>query len=62
MYNLFYCFLGALRRGIMISSQDWEKQRNFFWPNVSCQKLFYDEHAIVYATSLVKPDINLSNY
>jgi len=50
-----------LRKGVIISSQDWEKDSDFFWPIETCQKLFYDEHAVVNHLSNVKSDISLSN-
>ncbi|XP_071581545.1 uncharacterized protein [Temnothorax nylanderi] len=52
---------GALRKSVMIPNQDWDKQLAYFWLNVTCQKLFYDEHAVVNPLSRVKPDINLNN-
>jgi len=51
-----------LRKSVIISSQDWEKKSGYFWPIETCQKLFYDEHAVVNHLSHVKSDINLSNY
>ncbi|XP_011873328.1 PREDICTED: receptor-type tyrosine-protein phosphatase F-like [Vollenhovia emeryi] len=54
--NVRQCPQNALRRGIMNSKQDWGKQ--FFWPFETCQKLFYDEHAVVNPLSRVTSDIN----
>jgi len=51
-----------LRKGVIISSQDWENKSGYFWPNETCQKLFYDEHAVVNHLSHVKSDISLSDY
>jgi len=60
---LFRYFLGTWRKGDIISSQDWERNSDFFWPTETCQKLFYDEHAVVNHLSHVKAsDISLSNY
>ncbi|KYN42233.1 Receptor-type tyrosine-protein phosphatase mu [Trachymyrmex septentrionalis] len=50
---------GALREGFMISGQDWNNQLEYFWPNETCQKLFYDEHATINHLSRVKFDVNL---
>lgn len=46
----------------MISGQDWKNQLEYFWPNETCQKLFYDQHATVNHLSRVKFDVNLGNY
>ncbi|XP_018393883.1 PREDICTED: receptor-type tyrosine-protein phosphatase U-like [Cyphomyrmex costatus] len=52
----------ALREGFIISQEDWKYQVNdYFWPNETCQKLFYDEHATVNHLSRVKFDVNLDD-
>ncbi|XP_011706375.1 PREDICTED: uncharacterized protein LOC105461572, partial [Wasmannia auropunctata] len=52
---------GALRKGIMISNQDWDSHSSYFWPIETCQKLFYDEHAVVNHLLRMKSDINLED-
>ncbi|XP_028050002.2 receptor-type tyrosine-protein phosphatase T [Monomorium pharaonis] len=53
--------IGTLRNSAIIFNQDWENSRGYFWPDVTCQKLFYDEHAVVNPISRVKSDINLDD-
>ncbi|XP_024890013.1 receptor-type tyrosine-protein phosphatase mu-like isoform X1 [Temnothorax curvispinosus] len=50
----------ALRKGAMITNQDWYDS-HYFWPNVTCQKIFYHERTVVNPLSRVKPDINLDD-
>ncbi|XP_071640948.1 uncharacterized protein [Temnothorax longispinosus] len=52
----------TLRKGAMIIKQKYDYIRNhYFWPNVTCQKIFYDERTVVNPLSRVKPDINLDD-
>ncbi|KAL6261513.1 hypothetical protein P5V15_006601 [Pogonomyrmex californicus] len=52
----------ALRKGILNYKQDWDNNgRFYFWPKITCQKLFYDEHTIVSATSRLERNIELDN-
>lgn len=61
MYTTVLLYLGILRSGAIVHRKDWENNREYFWPNVTCQKLFYDEHAIVNPISHVKSDISMGN-
>lgn len=54
--------LESLRWGIMINKEDWEKEKSYyFWPNATCQKLFYDDHTVVNSVSDAKLDMKLGN-
>lgn len=47
----------------MVNNQDWENyHKGYFWPNATCQKLFYNNHIVVNSISDAKPDVKLGNY
>lgn len=47
----------------MINNEEWEIwDRKYFWPNATCQKLFYNNHVVVNSISDAKPDMELSNH
>ncbi|CAL1680484.1 unnamed protein product [Lasius platythorax] len=50
----------SLRWSVMINNEDWEKSY-YFWPNATCQKLFYDDHTVVNSVSDVKLDMKLDD-
>ncbi|XP_012542412.2 receptor-type tyrosine-protein phosphatase F [Monomorium pharaonis] len=52
---------GTLRKSVIISNQDKEQNSGIFWPTLTCQKLFYNEHSIVNPLSHYKSDINLDD-
>ncbi|KAM0726010.1 Receptor-type tyrosine-protein phosphatase mu [Formica fusca] len=50
----------SLRWSYMINNQDWENyDKGYFWPNATCQKLFYNNHIVVNSISDAKPDMKL---
>ncbi|KAL6423361.1 hypothetical protein ACFW04_010167 [Cataglyphis niger] len=48
----------SLRWSTMIDNEDWDKK--YFWPNATCQKLFYNNHIVVNSISDAKPDMELN--
>lgn len=47
----------------MFNKEIKEKDSSLFvWPDVTCQKLFYDEHTVVNSISDIKPDMESGNY
>lgn len=44
----------------MTAKQDWEKV--FFWPDVTCEKLFYEDHTVVNSALDINPALELGNY
>ncbi|XP_071578256.1 LOW QUALITY PROTEIN: uncharacterized protein [Temnothorax nylanderi] len=51
----------ALRKGAIITNQDSRDYYHYFWPNVTCQKIFYNEHTVVHPLLPVKSNINLDD-
>ncbi|XP_072767764.1 receptor-type tyrosine-protein phosphatase S-like isoform X2 [Anoplolepis gracilipes] len=49
----------SLRWGSMDTKQDRGEKSEKFWPNVTCQKLFYDDHTVVNSILDAKSDMNL---
>ncbi|XP_019695713.2 receptor-type tyrosine-protein phosphatase mu isoform X1 [Harpegnathos saltator] len=48
---------GCLRQSGVYIKKDWIRDRDYFWPNLTCQKLFYEEHTIVHP--LYQRDLNV---
>lgn len=47
----------------MLAKMDYDDGYNeYFWPTVTCQKLFYNEHIVVNSIQTIKPTGILGNH